>query len=198
MDRMVRKGKSRSRNEFLSMALRRELAAQERSQIDEAFGLMAPDPSHRAESEELAGGFEGASWEALRAAAERWKEPVVLTGQSPQYPLSLLLFVESLDDELFQQGLVALVLALRHDFQAPEHVLVEAHGYLVRRGRGGGSTPSGIGSAFSKNSSLKECADQNSCSSRSVSNSGISPGLFISFIFSYASSRGPRTTRQSR
>ncbi len=64
-DRAVREGRARSRNEFLSMALRRELAAIERARIDEAFGFMAEDPLYKAEAEELAGEFDAASWEAL-------------------------------------------------------------------------------------------------------------------------------------
>ena len=71
MDRAVREGKARSRNEFLSTALRRELGALEHARIDEAFGHMAEDPLYKAEAEELADEFDGASWEALRAVEER-------------------------------------------------------------------------------------------------------------------------------
>ncbi len=69
-DRAVREGKARSRNEFLSMALRRELQRLERARIDEAFGRMAEDPLYKAEAEELSEEFDGASWEALRATEE--------------------------------------------------------------------------------------------------------------------------------
>ena len=68
VDRAVRQGKARSRNEFLSVALRHELAALERARIDEAFGFMAEDPFYNTEAEELADEFDRASWEALRAA----------------------------------------------------------------------------------------------------------------------------------
>lgn len=64
-DRAVREGVARSRNEFLSRALRRELAAIERARIDEAFGSMAEDRLYRAEAEKLAREFDRASWEAL-------------------------------------------------------------------------------------------------------------------------------------
>ena len=37
MDRAVREGNARSRNELITIALRRELAAQERAAIDAAF-----------------------------------------------------------------------------------------------------------------------------------------------------------------
>lgn len=68
VDRAVREGKVRSRNEFLSMALRRELAALERARIDAAFAFMAEDPLYQTEAETLSGEFDRASWEALRTA----------------------------------------------------------------------------------------------------------------------------------
>jgi Arc/MetJ-type ribon-helix-helix transcriptional regulator len=67
-DRAVREGEAGSRNEFFGRALRHELDALERASIDAAFGSMADDPLYAAEAEELDQGFEGASWEALRAA----------------------------------------------------------------------------------------------------------------------------------
>ena len=67
-DRAVREGKARSRNEFLSIALRHELAALEQARIDEAFGGMANDHLYREETEGLVGEFERASWEAFEAA----------------------------------------------------------------------------------------------------------------------------------
>ena len=67
VDLVVREGRARSRNEFLSKALRRELAELERAHIDEAFEAMAEDPFYRTEAEDLAGEFDRASWEALRA-----------------------------------------------------------------------------------------------------------------------------------
>ena len=70
-DRAVREGKARSRNEFLSMALRRELDALERTRIDDAFGHMSEDHLYKAEAVELAEEFDGSSWEALRSAEER-------------------------------------------------------------------------------------------------------------------------------
>lgn len=66
VDRAVQEGKARSRNEFLSAALRHELAALERARIDEAFGFMAEDTFYGTEAEKLAGEFDRASWEALR------------------------------------------------------------------------------------------------------------------------------------
>jgi metal-responsive CopG/Arc/MetJ family transcriptional regulator len=70
VDRAVRAGKARSRNELVAMALRRELAAQERAAIDAAIADMADDPAYRAEAGELATAFAAADWEALRLAEE--------------------------------------------------------------------------------------------------------------------------------
>jgi len=68
MDRAVREGKARSRNEFLSTALRHELATLDRARIDEAFRFMAEDPVYKAEAKKLGDEFDEASWEALRSS----------------------------------------------------------------------------------------------------------------------------------
>jgi hypothetical protein len=52
------------------MALRRELAAQQRAVIDAAFAAMADDPVYQAEAHETATAFAAADWEALRFAEE--------------------------------------------------------------------------------------------------------------------------------
>lgn len=65
-DRAVREGKARSRNDLLAAALRRELAARERTAIDAAFEGMAGDPEALADAEALAEEFSTADWEALR------------------------------------------------------------------------------------------------------------------------------------
>ena len=65
VDQAVREGKARSRNELVTMALRRELAAQERAAIDATFSAVADDPSYHAETCELATAFAAADWEAL-------------------------------------------------------------------------------------------------------------------------------------
>ncbi|MGH8063646.1 MAG: ribbon-helix-helix domain-containing protein [Candidatus Entotheonellia bacterium] len=70
VDQAVRAGKARSRNELVTMALRREFAAQERAAIDAAFAAMADDPAYHAEARELATAFAAADWEALRIAEE--------------------------------------------------------------------------------------------------------------------------------
>jgi metal-responsive CopG/Arc/MetJ family transcriptional regulator len=71
MDRAVREGNARSRNELITTALRRELAAQERAAIDAAFAAMADDPVYHAEAREVATAFAAADWEAIRLAEDR-------------------------------------------------------------------------------------------------------------------------------
>lgn len=65
-DRAVRGGSAKSRAELLARALRRELAAQRRKQIDEAFLEMATDPDYQADAIVLAEEAVVAGWEALR------------------------------------------------------------------------------------------------------------------------------------
>ena len=64
MDRAVKAGKARSRNELVRIALERELAAQQRADIDAAFADMAQDPNYQAEAKEIANEFAWADWEA--------------------------------------------------------------------------------------------------------------------------------------
>lgn len=68
VDQAIRAGKARSRNELVAMALRRELAAQQRASIDAAFAAMAQDPAYQAEAQEIAAACAAADWEALRLA----------------------------------------------------------------------------------------------------------------------------------
>jgi Arc/MetJ-type ribon-helix-helix transcriptional regulator len=67
-DRAVREGRARSRNDLLVAALRRELADQERADIDAAFAAMADDQELQAESIKLAEESMQAGWEALQLA----------------------------------------------------------------------------------------------------------------------------------
>ena len=50
------------------MALRHELAAQKRAEIDAAFAAMADDPEYQAESLMIADEFAIAEWEAFQVA----------------------------------------------------------------------------------------------------------------------------------
>jgi metal-responsive CopG/Arc/MetJ family transcriptional regulator len=68
MDSAVREGKVDSRNEFLETALRHELAAHRRAELDAAFTHMADDPIYLREAVEIAEEFGSADWEALRLA----------------------------------------------------------------------------------------------------------------------------------
>ena len=67
-DQMVREGCVRSRNEFVAMALRHEIAAQKRAEIDAAFAGMADDTEYQAESLAIASEFARAEWEAFQLA----------------------------------------------------------------------------------------------------------------------------------
>lgn len=66
VDRAVRAGKARSRNELVATALRHELTALQRAAIDAAFAEMAHDPAYQAEANEIATEFAAADWEAWR------------------------------------------------------------------------------------------------------------------------------------
>jgi metal-responsive CopG/Arc/MetJ family transcriptional regulator len=68
VDTAVREGKVRSRNEFLAEALRREIAAQRRAEIDAAFAAMADDEELQREAEQIAEEFVIAEWEAFQLA----------------------------------------------------------------------------------------------------------------------------------
>ncbi|MFH7028093.1 MAG: ribbon-helix-helix domain-containing protein [Heteroscytonema crispum UTEX LB 1556] len=64
-DRAVKEGKAKSRNEFVALALRHELAAQKRADIDAAFATMADDVEYHAEAATINNEFAQADWEAL-------------------------------------------------------------------------------------------------------------------------------------
>jgi metal-responsive CopG/Arc/MetJ family transcriptional regulator len=66
MDRAVRDGKARNRNELIAAAVRRELAAHQRAATDAAFAQMAHDPDYQTEAHEVATEFAPADWEAWR------------------------------------------------------------------------------------------------------------------------------------
>ena len=68
VDDAVRAGCARSRNEFLAVALERQLAASRREAIDAAFAEMADDPVYLRKAGEISDEFRAADWEALRIA----------------------------------------------------------------------------------------------------------------------------------
>lgn len=65
-DRAVQEGKARSRNEFVAIALRHELAALKRTEIDAAFALMSDDEQYKSVAIAIAKDFSSADWEALK------------------------------------------------------------------------------------------------------------------------------------
>lgn len=65
-DQAVREGKARSRNEFVALALRHELATQKRARIDAAFAAMADDTDYQTEALAVTDGFVVADWEAFK------------------------------------------------------------------------------------------------------------------------------------
>jgi metal-responsive CopG/Arc/MetJ family transcriptional regulator len=65
-DKAIESGKAKSRNEFMAMALERELTAQKRAEIDEALIEMLQDPEYQAEVLKLEAEFANAQWEALK------------------------------------------------------------------------------------------------------------------------------------
>ena len=65
-DRAVRQGHARSRNEFVANALRRELAAQRRAEIDADIAAMAEDVEYRRESDQIMAEFARADAEVAR------------------------------------------------------------------------------------------------------------------------------------
>ena len=67
-DRVVKAGGARSRNELLTQALRRELAARERAAIDAELLEMANDAEYQAEARMICEEFDDAAGEALKLA----------------------------------------------------------------------------------------------------------------------------------
>lgn len=66
VDQAVRDGKARSRNEFVALALRHELAADKRAQIDAAFAGMTDDAEYQVEALTIADEFAVADWETFK------------------------------------------------------------------------------------------------------------------------------------
>ncbi|UBF26049.1 ribbon-helix-helix domain-containing protein [Kovacikia minuta CCNUW1] len=63
-DQAVQSGKAKSRDEFVALALRHELAALKRTEIDVALAEMASDPDYQAEVLQMESEFANAQWEA--------------------------------------------------------------------------------------------------------------------------------------
>ena len=69
-DLVVNQGKAKSRAEFIAQAIRHELAAIKRAEIDAALAEMAQDPEYQAEVLKMEAEFASASWEALQLEEE--------------------------------------------------------------------------------------------------------------------------------
>jgi len=66
VDKVIRAGKAKSRNELVATALRHELAALERVEVDAAFAAMAGDAEYQEEARKITDGFARADWEAFQ------------------------------------------------------------------------------------------------------------------------------------
>jgi metal-responsive CopG/Arc/MetJ family transcriptional regulator len=66
IDQIASSGSVKSRNEFVTQALRRELARQKRQEIDAALTEMTQDPEYQATVKQMDAELAGASWDALR------------------------------------------------------------------------------------------------------------------------------------
>lgn len=65
-DSAVKAGKAKSRNEFVATALRKELAAIRRAEIDAEFAHMATDAEYQAEALAICEEFAVSDWEAFQ------------------------------------------------------------------------------------------------------------------------------------
>lgn len=65
-DAIINQGKANSRNEFIAQALKHELAALKRAEIDQALAEMAQQQDYHTEVLKMDSEFAIASWEALK------------------------------------------------------------------------------------------------------------------------------------
>ena len=70
IDAVVRSGRSRTRNEFLATAIRRELERIRREAVDREFEAMAADPLYQREARVISDEYRSADWQALRVAED--------------------------------------------------------------------------------------------------------------------------------
>jgi Arc/MetJ-type ribon-helix-helix transcriptional regulator len=64
-DALVKAGRVRSRSDLVVRALRRELEAMQREQLDAQFAGMAADEEFQREAQTIAAEFSASDWEAL-------------------------------------------------------------------------------------------------------------------------------------
>ncbi len=65
-DLLVQQGKSKNRSKFIAEAIRKEIIAIKKAEIDAAFGNMAEDQEYQSEALQIESEFVSASWEALQ------------------------------------------------------------------------------------------------------------------------------------
>lgn len=65
-DKAVQQGKAKSRNEFIAKALRRELEALKRAEIDAQLTEMINDPEYQREVLQMESEFATSQWEAFK------------------------------------------------------------------------------------------------------------------------------------
>lgn len=70
-DKAVSQGKAKSRNQFVAIALKHELALLKRPEIDAAFAPMAQDREYQVETLQIEAEFAKASWKALELSEEQ-------------------------------------------------------------------------------------------------------------------------------
>jgi len=63
-EKMVKAGKAKSRDELITRALRKELLAIKRTEIDAAFARMANDAEYQKEARQIVEEFAQSDWEA--------------------------------------------------------------------------------------------------------------------------------------
>ena len=78
-DKVVSQGKAKSRNDFVAQALRHELAALKRAEVDAALAEMAQDPEYQAEVLKMETELVTASWEALQLGESTQKSEVLFS-----------------------------------------------------------------------------------------------------------------------
>lgn len=66
VDSAINQGKAKNRNDFITRAIRNELAALQRAEIDAEFLEMANDTKYQAEVEIINREFARADWEAFK------------------------------------------------------------------------------------------------------------------------------------
>ncbi|MBM3941748.1 MAG: ribbon-helix-helix protein, CopG family [SAR202 cluster bacterium] len=71
VDQVVREGKAKSRNQFVTTALRRELAALKRAAIDADFARMKDDQEYQEEALRICKEFATSDWEAFQLGEQQ-------------------------------------------------------------------------------------------------------------------------------